>query len=90
MASSSPFNYVDAPFVPSIVCVECGNNAHCIRRQPDRNGLPLEHQAFECMEYHRRSYRTAGMVPSDAAIQQAAEQITGKTQADRKGVSRNK
>lgn len=75
MASNKPFNFSEFGFVPPIVCVECGANAHCVRRVPDGRE---EHQTFQCSECRRVVHRTVGDQESDAVIQKSAEELCGR------------
>ena len=77
MASAKPFNFLDSRIVAPIICTDCGNNAHCIRRTPDSTGRPYEYQAFECVECRRRSVRTVGTSLSDEEVEATAEKIAG-------------
>ena len=77
MASNKALNPTTAQLVVPIICIECGNNAHCIRREVDRHDPGREHRAFECATCHRRSYRVIRMSESDAAVQKEAERMTG-------------
>lgn len=74
MASSDPFNIAHSPAVASIPCVACGNNMHCVRRQPARAG---ERQLFTCATCANSSERIVGLQESDADIQGALEKSLG-------------
>ena len=74
MASKDPFNFADAGFVLPIVCLECGGNAHVIRREP-RNGIEL--QTFKCTECGAEEQRDRGAAESDECIQREAELRSG-------------
>lgn len=78
MVSNTPYNSSESRSVAPIVCIECGNNAHCMRRSPHNLGPTYEYQAFECISCHRRWYRTVGPASSDQDIQRYAEQMIGK------------
>lgn len=68
MASSA-----DSKLVVPIVCIECGGNAHCIRRELDDNEPVREHRTFECAMCDRLSDSVVYVSPSDAAAQKDAE-----------------
>jgi hypothetical protein len=69
MVSNIPFIFADAKFVSPIVCTICGNNAHCIRREPEGE---REKQTFQCTCGHHET-RLRGTEPIDEVIQEAAE-----------------
>jgi hypothetical protein len=74
MASKDPFNILHSRAVAPIVCDECGNNMHCVRRTPDGDG---ERQRFHCVACNQETERTVGLQESDAAVQQEAEKRVG-------------
>lgn len=74
MASKDPFNFANSKTVASIPCMACGNNMHCVRREPVAGG---ERQTFMCATCGNASERTAGLQVSDAEIQNAVEQRLG-------------
>ncbi len=74
MASSKPFIFAHAPFVPSIICDQCGQNMHCMRRVPGKQG---EIRTFECA-CGNFVLSEAGAGESDEAIQREAERLTGR------------
>jgi len=78
MVSSQFLNPTTVSFVVPIVCIECGNNAHCIRREADKQDFHREHRTFQCTTCRRLSYQIVDLSPSDAAIQSEAEQMAGR------------
>jgi hypothetical protein len=74
MASRDLFNIAHSPAVAPIPCIECGNNMHCVRRQPAHAG---ERQMFVCAACGNASERTVGLQESDADIQCAVETSLG-------------
>ncbi len=74
MASKDPFNFANSPVVAPIPCIVCGNNMHCVRRQPLDEG---ERQLFMCAACGGSSERTVGLEASDADIQREAEKRSG-------------
>ena len=78
MVSRQSLNPTTAGLVAPIVCIECGNNAHCVRREADKQDFHREHRTFQCTTCRRLSYRVVDLSPSDAAIQKEAEQMAGR------------
>jgi len=76
MVSRDPFNFANSATVAPISCMECGNNMHCVRRQPSAGG---EHQCFVCAGCGASSERVVGLQVSDADIQSAVENSLGMT-----------
>jgi hypothetical protein len=74
VASKDLFNFAQSPNVTPIVCHDCGNNMHCIRRQQVADG---ERQTFMCAACGSAAERLVGLQPSDAAIQAEAEKRSG-------------
>ena len=72
MASKDPFNFNHADRVIPIVCIKCGNNAHCIRREA--NGA-RERQTFNCAACGAESHRELGPGPSDEAVEMEAKKL---------------
>lgn len=54
-----PSPLLDATIRP-IVCELCANNAHCIRRTPDRNKPAIESRLFHCATCNATFTRVAG------------------------------
>ena len=78
MASKDAFKILLSQSIAPVVCIECGNNAYCIRRSPLTNGGSGEQQMFECGHCHHVTIRTVGeLEPSDEDIQELAEKIVG-------------
>ena len=69
------FNFAETRFIAPIICVECGNNAHVIRREP--KGENLELQTFFCSECKTETQRVRGIDLSDSEIQEIVERYTG-------------
>lgn len=74
MASRDPFNIGKSPVVAPIPCVDCGNNTHCVRRQPTAEG---ERQLFICAACGGSSERTVRAQQSDTDVQREAERQAG-------------
>ena len=69
MASKAPFFFSESPIVAPVICTACGENAHCIRRQPQGAG---EVQTFHCLCGNTET-RVRGAAVSDAAVQEEVE-----------------
>ena len=74
MSSHTSFSSAAAQFVPSIVCMKCGNNAHVVRREGEGE---FEIQTFKCAECGGEQQRMKGPARSDAEVQLEAEQRSG-------------
>lgn len=74
MGSRDPFNIASSPTIAPIVCSQCGNNMHCIRRRPVARG---EQQSFVCAWCAFSLERTVGLQDSNAAFQAEAEKRLG-------------
>jgi len=74
MASKAPFSFGGSPAVAPIPCTACGNNMHCIRRQPVAEA---ERQTFRCATCGFSSERTVGEQESDHDIQSTLERSLG-------------
>ena len=70
-----PFSFVEEKFVAPIVCMECANNAYCIRREPQPDGQ--ETQTFRCRECGRETVVQRAKEVSDEEVQNDAERMTG-------------
>jgi hypothetical protein len=75
MASDDPFNFQSSRTIAPILCMNCGRNAHCVRRQA--KGI-LEIQTFFCTCGHTVE-RAMGPQVSDATIQKVAEALVRGT-----------
>lgn len=61
--------------IPPIVCKECGNLAHLVRRAPYGKG---EIRTFECAECDKQYMRSTDGEESDEQIQKTMERILGR------------
>ena len=73
MASKDPFNIAHSPIVAPIPCIECGNNMHCVRRQPTSSG---EKQRFLC-SCKNSVERFKALEMSDDQVQRHVEDSLG-------------
>jgi hypothetical protein len=74
MASSQPFSFLRSKLLAPIICIECGNNAYCIRRMPMSS---VEVQTFSCMGCGSEIVKERGEAASDAEIEKQAEALVG-------------
>ena len=73
--------FSEAKFVAPVVCTECGNNAHCVRRQET---FGKEVQTFECAVCGHQTVLTREYGPSDEEVQRMAERVSGIGSRDEK------
>ncbi len=74
MSSHHNFSFPAARFIPSVVCMTCGNNAHIVRREPRGE---TELQTFKCAECGAERQRTEMPDLRDEGLQAEAEKRSG-------------